>query len=74
MGREGELNAFGNNHVSNLRGHLVADAPDGEEMLLVADVDLNEVRRYRAEVPYLGDRRPDTYGTCVGRWLIGPFF
>ena len=46
----------GHSQVVSPSGAVLAEAGDGDEVL-VADVDLAEVERYRAEFPVLADRR-----------------
>jgi predicted amidohydrolase len=46
----------GHSQIVSPSGEVVAEAGDGEEVL-VADVDLGEVERFRAEFPVLADRR-----------------
>lgn len=66
VGVEDKKHMFGNNKVFGCRGGLIAEAPLDKETLLVASVDLDEVASHRAlEVPYLQDRRVETYGTLV---------
>ena len=63
---------FGNNKIYNYRGHLLAEAPVDEEFLLVQTVDLDDVAYHRAtDVPYLQDRRVETYQKAHGDVLIG---
>jgi predicted amidohydrolase len=62
VGQEGDLHLFGSAVVSNPTGILLAESPEDQENLLVADVDLEEVRAFRARMPFLRDRRPELYG------------
>jgi predicted amidohydrolase len=62
VGREGDLHLFGSALVSNPAGTLVSESPEDQENLLVVDIDLEEVRAFRARVPFLRDRRPELYG------------
>jgi predicted amidohydrolase len=61
VGHEGDLHLFGSALVSNPNSVLLAESPEDEENLLVVDVDLDEVRSYRARIPFLRDRRPELY-------------
>ena len=45
-------------------GELVACGPEGEEALLIADVDLDFVDAVRAATPSLNHRRPSLYATA----------
>ncbi len=69
VGQEADLHFFGNANVHNPAGHLVAEAPEDEENLLVVEVDLDEVGTQRAKIPFLRDRRPELYNilTDLGR-------
>lgn len=65
VGREGDLHLFGNSQVADPWGRVVAEAPIDEEELLVVQLDLDQVRAARQDIPYLRDRRPDLYGPLV---------
>jgi predicted amidohydrolase len=55
---EGGFTFWGGSHVVDPRGEVIAAAgPD--ETVLMADVDLAQVAERRAELPLLGDLRPD---------------
>ena len=45
--------------VFDADGNVVARAPDFEETLVYAELDLNETRRARARLPLLRDERRD---------------
>jgi predicted amidohydrolase len=62
VGQEGDLHLFGSAVVSNPTGSLLAESPEDQENLLVVDIDLDEVRAFRARIPFLRDRRPELYG------------
>lgn len=62
VGHEGDLHLFGSAVVSNPTGLLLAESPEDQENLLVVDIDLDEVRAFRARIPFLRDRRPELYG------------
>lgn len=51
VGTEGEFTFWGGSHVMDPRGRLVAEGPRHEEALIVAEIDLDEVRRRRQETP-----------------------
>ncbi len=55
------LHLFGNNKLTAPRGELMLDAPMDEEGMQTVDLDLARVRKQRAEVPFLKDRRPHSY-------------
>jgi N-carbamoylputrescine amidase len=68
-GREGELDFWGHSFISNPFGEVVARASEGHEELLVADVDLQDIERFRHGWPFLRDRRIDAYGPITQRFL-----
>jgi len=57
-GSEGGFTFWGGSHVVDPRGEIVA-AAGADETVLVADVDLMQVAARRAELPLLGDLRPE---------------
>lgn len=59
VGREGELSFFGRSHVVDPWGEFVAEADADVEELLVVEIDLDEVRRRRREIPLLREARLD---------------
>ncbi|MCQ6562957.1 nitrilase-related carbon-nitrogen hydrolase [Paenibacillus mendelii] len=61
VGREGDLNFFGNNKVASPRGELILDANLFVEEMQLVKLDLDEVEASRRAVPYLKDLRRDTY-------------
>jgi predicted amidohydrolase len=61
VGHEGDLHLFGSAVVSNPTGILLAESPEDQENLLIVDVDLDQVREFRARIPFLRDRRPEIY-------------
>jgi N-carbamoylputrescine amidase len=67
VGTEGEMTFFGKSFVSNPRGEVVARAGEGVEELLLADLELELIEQVRQVLPFLRDRRPETYGILTGR-------
>ncbi|MEA1994496.1 MAG: nitrilase-related carbon-nitrogen hydrolase [Euryarchaeota archaeon] len=61
VGREGEMEFFGNSLVVNPKGRIIAQASEKEEPL-IADIDPTIITETRKEWPFLRDRRPKTYG------------
>jgi beta-ureidopropionase len=53
---------YGGSYFANPRGEIVAQAPYDEDGLVVADLDLDQIRRVRDTWQFYRDRRPDTYG------------
>jgi len=59
VGADGNgLDYAGDTVVIDPLGEIVAAAPEGEEAVVLADLDPAEVRRVRARFPFLADRRP----------------
>jgi predicted amidohydrolase len=70
VGTEGELEFWGGSHVVDPTGQLVAEAPEREETVLVADIDLAFVRRRRREVPLVREARLGLISREVERLLL----
>src|SRR5882724_1706945 len=69
VGREGELNFWGQSFVADPFGRIIARAtPDAEEILLV-DCDLDKIDETRQNWPFLRDRRIDFYTPLTARFL-----
>jgi N-carbamoylputrescine amidase len=62
IGVEGKMEFFGRSFVSDPRGKIVARAKEGEEELLVVELDLDLIEQSRQALPFLRDRRPEVYG------------
>jgi len=60
VGVEGEMDFAGESIVVNPNGDIVTKADD-KEQIIYADIDINEVSKYRIEKPYISLRRPDVY-------------
>jgi beta-ureidopropionase len=56
---------YGSSYVVNPYGEMVAEAPREGDYLLVADVDLSQVRAARNLWQFYRDRRPETYTALV---------
>ena len=57
---------FGNSVIINPKGETISRAGDQEEVIY-ADVDLRMLEEERVNWPVYRDRRPDAYGSLVGR-------
>jgi N-carbamoylputrescine amidase len=68
VGREGDLVFWGGSFVAAPDGRLLAEAGDGEEVLVVP-CDLAEIDAQRQGWPFFRDRRTDAYGPLTSRWL-----
>lgn len=61
VGLEENLEFAGESFVCSPGGSVISRAPAGEEHILIADVDLEEVTRSHAHRLFLQDRRPELY-------------
>jgi N-carbamoylputrescine amidase len=61
-GLEGEQTFYGHSFIANHRGDKVAELGRTETGVILADLDLEEIRRNRASFGFFRDRRPDLYG------------
>jgi N-carbamoylputrescine amidase len=65
VGVESPLNQhkfYGSSFFCSPRGKIIAQASDSEDEVLVADLDLDEIREVRNTWQFFRDRRPETYG------------
>ena len=60
---------WGGSFVSNPFGTLIAKASHDQEEVLVIEVDLAKTDQYRTHWPFLRDRRIDSYGEIVKRYI-----
>ena len=61
VGLEGTKDYFGLSAVYGPDGTILAQVPDGEEGVAVAEVDLEGMRASRMRRPFFRDRRPELY-------------
>ena len=54
---------YGGSYFADPRGEIVAQAPYDDDALVIADLDLEQIRRVRDTWQFYRDRRPETYGT-----------
>jgi N-carbamoylputrescine amidase len=71
VGREGDLVFWGGSFVAAPDGRIVAEAGEGEEVLVV-ELDLGEIDEARQGWPFLRDRRIDAYAPLQSRYLDDP--
>jgi len=57
VGYEDGLNFWGGSTIHDPNGNLIVRAPDFEEALTLAEIDLNQLHRTRAHLPLLRDER-----------------
>jgi N-carbamoylputrescine amidase len=65
IGSEADMTFYGHSFISNERGDLVVEYGASESGVLVAEFDLDQVRKHRATFGFFRDRRPDLYGRLV---------
>lgn len=64
-GFEGDLHLFGKSKVCNPRGTVIHEMPKDKECVDVVEIDLDELIKFRNQIPYLKDRRPMIYDKLV---------
>lgn len=57
VGSENDLEFWGRSHIVDPSGAIITEAPASREALVTADVDLQEVRRWRRRVPLVKEAR-----------------
>lgn len=57
VGTEGNLRFWGGSHVVDPWGTVVSEAPEDEEHLLTVDINLDDVRRRRRDIPLVKEAR-----------------
>lgn len=65
VGKEEDLHLFGKSMVCNPRGRIISELPMDKEMVEVVTIDLNDIDKFRTEISYLRDRKPQIYGKLV---------
>jgi predicted amidohydrolase len=65
----GDLRFWGGSHIVDPWGEIVAEAPEGEEHLITADIDLADVRRRRRAIPLVKEARLGLISREVTRLL-----
>jgi N-carbamoylputrescine amidase len=64
-GADDTLSFFGSSFAVDPYGRVLARAPEDDVALLLVDLDLDLVEQARRDMPFLRDRRPETYGPLV---------
>lgn len=72
VGREGQLNFWGQSFIADPFGRVIARASAEEEEVLIADCDLDKIEETRQNWPFLRDRRIDFYTPLSSRFLETP--
>jgi len=65
-GVDDTLSFFGGSFAVDPYGRVLARAPEDDVALLLVDLDLDLIEEARRDMPFLRDRRPETYGPLVG--------
>jgi len=68
VGIEGETTFWGSSFVADPFGEVVSEAGDDEEVVVV-DLEAERIDQMRTLNHYFRDRRPETYGPLLKRWL-----
>jgi beta-ureidopropionase len=56
---------YGTSYFCNPRGKIIAEASREKDEVLVADLDLDQIKEVRQTWQFFRDRRPDSYGDLV---------
>jgi beta-ureidopropionase len=64
-GIDDTLRFFGGSFAVDPYGRVIARAPEDEISLLLVDLDLELIEQARRDLPFLRDRRPETYGAIL---------
>jgi beta-ureidopropionase len=64
-GVDDTLTFFGHSFAVDPYGLVLARAPKDDVALMLVDLDLDLVEQARRDMPFLRDRRPETYGALV---------
>ena len=67
IGTEGTQSFYGHSFIANHRGDKVAELGRTEPGVILAEFDLEEIRRNRASFGFFRYRRPDLYGVLTQR-------
>jgi N-carbamoylputrescine amidase len=65
IGTEHGQSFYGTSFITDERGDILAELGREEEGVIVASLDLDQVKRHRAAFGFFRDRRPDLYGRLV---------
>jgi N-carbamoylputrescine amidase len=68
VGREGDISFWGHSFVAGPFGQMVGQA-GREEEILIAKIDFGKIEKQRQVWPFFRDRRIDTYGPILKRYL-----
>ena len=69
VGREGQLNFWGQSFVADPFGRIIAKASSDKEEILIVDCDTDQIDETRQNWPFLRDRRIDFYSALAYRFV-----
>ncbi len=67
--QNGAMKFWGGSFVSNPFGTLLSKASHDKEEVIVTEIDLSKTDSYRTHWPFMRDRRIDSYGEIVKRFI-----
>lgn len=67
--QDGAMKFWGGSFVSNPFGTLLSKASHDNEEVVVTEIDLDKTDSYRTHWPFMRDRRIDSYGEIVKRFI-----
>ena len=69
VGVEGDIEFWGGSFIASPRGEIIKQASAKDESMLIADCNLDEIDVVRTHWPFLRDRRIDSYGNLLKRFV-----
>jgi len=67
IGVEGNLHLFGNSKIIDPRGRTISEGKYDREMAVFAEINLEDINKYRDELRMLRDRKPKTYSEILNQ-------
>jgi N-carbamoylputrescine amidase len=67
--QKGAMKFWGGSFVANPFGSLIVKATHDQEEVIVTELDLSKTDSYRTHWPFMRDRRIDSYGDIVKRFI-----
>ena len=64
-GMEGLIRFYGGSFIADPFGRILVEAPENEEVALVAEIDLTHRQDWLQLFPFFATRRPDTYAKLI---------
>lgn len=68
VGREDDITFWGHSFVAGPFGEMQTEAGEDEE-ILISEIDLSRIEKQRREWPFFRDRRVDSYGSILNRYI-----